>query len=588
MKLNLLTRIIISSTLFGSLATYAQTDTPSIQLVEAGRYQSNVFDQSAAEIVTFDKITKHTFVVNAQSGKIDVINSLDIDKPTLLDSLNIKEDIKKHLNKAAGAANSVDVYNGLLAVAIEAQTKTDNGWVAFYNTKDLSFVSAYELGALPDMLTFTANGKQLVVALEGEPSVGNYQVDPEGEVAVIDIDWKNENLNATVTRLDFTDFNKTGKRYTELPKGLMLNGYNATVSQDLEPEYIAINHDNSKAFVSLQENNAIAIIDLTTKRIERIVALGLKDHMQKGNEIDGNDKDKQALLTNQPFLGVYQPDSIASVDINGIDYLVTANEGDDRSDWVAELSQAECEQGHFYYNLEDQECADDLKLKDALDDKVYSPDTKSAKLDLSHFDKGGNLSATVNRMNFSHSLTSQYGDLDNDGKVDRLLTFGGRSFSIWDINNATMIFDSGSDFERITAEKYGKNFNQSHNKLKAENRSAKKGPEPEALTTGVIDGRTYAFIGLERIGGIMVYDISEPSKAQFVQYLNSRDMSVDPSDNKQKNAQGVTTYQIDAGDLGPEGFKFIDGKASPTGAPILVVGNEVSGTTRYYRIQTNK
>ena len=154
------------------------------------------------------------------------------------------------------------------------------------------------------------------------------------------------------------------------------------------------------------------------------------------------------------------------------------------------------------------------------------------------------------------------------------------------MKSLTMVFDSGNDFERITAEKYGKNFNQTHNKLKAEDRSAKKGPEPEALTTGIIDGKTYAFIGLERMGGIMVYDISEPSQAKFVQYLNSRDMSINPKDNKQKNADGIKTYQIDAGDLGPEGFKFVSAKDSPSGTPILIVGNEVSGTTRFYRINT--
>ena len=190
----------------------------------------------------------------------------------------------------------------------------------------------------------------------------------------------------------------------------------------------------------------------------------------------------------------------------------------------------------------------------------------------------------VKTVKFSHSLTAQHGDLDGDGKIDRLLTFGGRSFSIWDMNSSKMIFDSGSDFERLTAQKYGKNFNQTHNKLKAENRGAKKGPEPEALTTGSINGKTYAFIGLERMGGIMVYDISKPEQAQFVQYLNNRDMTVNPAQNKQNNEQGVTTYQVDAGDLGPEGFKFVSAKDSPSGTPILIVGNEVSGTTRFYRI----
>ncbi|MGJ8581673.1 MAG: choice-of-anchor I family protein, partial [Psychromonas sp.] len=365
-------------------------------------------------------------------------------------------------------------------------------------------------------------------------------------------------------------------------------GYHASISEDLEPEYIAVNQDSTKAYVSLQENNAIAIIDLARKKIDSIMALGLKDHLLDGNELDGNDKDKKALLTKQPLLGMYQPDSIATTRINGIDYLITANEGDDRSDWVTDLTQTACEQGHFYYHLEDKNCADDIKLKEAFSSDIYAPKLATSSLDLSHFVKGGPLSTTVNSIKFSHSMTAKYGDLDGDGKIDRLLTFGGRSFSIWNMETKTMVFDSGSDFERITAEKYGNNFNQSHNKLKPEDRSAKKGPEPEALTVATINDKTYAFIGLERMGGIMVYDISKPDHAQFIQYLNNRAMAINPKDNKKnKNAQGISTYQVDAGDLGPEGIKFVEAKASPTGKPILIVGNEVSGTTRFYRIETH-
>jgi hypothetical protein len=264
-------------------------------------------------------------------------------------------------------------------------------------------------------------------------------------------------------------------------------------------------------------------------------------------------------------------------------HLITANEGDDRSDWLTDLSQVECKNASFYYNLEDKTCGDDIKLKDTFDDNVYDP--QKNKLDLSHFNKGGKYQNAVQHVKFSHSITQQYGDIDGDGKIDRLMTFGGRSFSIWNMESETLIFDSGSDFERITAEKYGKQFNQSHNKLKNEDRSDNKGPEPEAITTGVINGQTYVFIGLERMGGIMVYNISNPSNSTFVQYLNNRDLTVNPNDNKDINGDGIKEYQIDAGDLGPEGFKFVEAKDSPTNTPILIVGNEVSGTTSFYTIE---
>ncbi|WP_413698575.1 choice-of-anchor I family protein [Psychromonas sp. KJ10-10] len=539
-----------------------------------------------AEIVTYDKMTQQTFVVNAQSGKIDVLNSKDIQHPTLNTSLDIKSDLKKHLNVDAGATNSVDVKNGLLAIAIEAENKTDAGWVAFYNSQNLSFINAVYVGALPDMLTFTANGKQLVVAIEGEPSNDNYAIDPDGEVAIIDIDWHKGQLSTEVTRITFDDFNLGAKRHSELPKQVVLNGYNASVAQDIEPEYIAINNKARKAYVALQENNAIAVIDLKTKSIEKIMALGFKDHMLAGNEFDGNNKDKKANIKNEPALGQYQPDSIATVRIKHNDYLLTANEGDDRSDWLIEVPQMQCEMANFYYNLDDKACADDINLADAFDKEVYNPQRN--KLDLSHFEKDGKYQDAVQQVKFSHSATQEFGDIDGDGKIDRLMTFGGRSFSIWDMKTETLVFDSGSDFELITAEKYGKQFNQSNSKLKSEDRSDNKGPEPEAITTGVIHGQTYAFIGLERMGGIMVYNISNPSEAKFVQYLNNRNLNVDPKDNKDSNGDGIEEYQIDAGDLGPEGFKFVSAKDSPTNSPILIVGNEVSGTTSFYSIDIKK
>jgi len=574
---------LLCSSLF-NITTHAEVNpSTEIQLKEQGRYHSRIFDQSAAEIVAFDSTYQQTYVINAQSGKVDIIDSKNINHPTLIRSLDIKQDLKKYRHVNAGAANSVDVANGLLAVAIEGDIKTDEGWVAFYNSKDFTFIDAVSVGALPDMLHFTEDGQQLVVAVEGEPSVGDYAIDPIGEIAIIDIHWQQATLTTQLTRLNFNDFNVGEQRHHELPAQLVLNGYHASVAQDLEPEYIAINPHSHQAYVSLQENNAIAVIDLKTKSIEKVMALGFKDHMLKGNEFDGNNKDKQVNIKNEPAFGLYQPDSIATVTINDRHYVITANEGDDRSDWLTELPMKACEAANFYYHRQDKVCADDIKLKDAFDSEVYAP--MQQQLDLSHFQKGGKYQDAVQRVKFSHSITKRFGDTDGDGKIDRLMTYGARSFSIWDIDNEKLVFDSGSDFERITAAKYGKKFNQTHNKQKNEDRSDNKGPEPEALTTAKINGQTYAFIGLERMGGIMVYNISQPQQATFVQYLNNRDMAINPSDNKDSNGDGIKEYQLDAGDLGPEGFRFVSAKESPTKSPLLIVGNEVSGTTSFYSIE---
>ncbi len=548
----------------------------TISLSQQGRYLSGVFDQSAAEIVTFDETTNQTLVVNANSGQIDVLSSSVITDPALNQSLDLRQALVDSgivtVVTEVGAANSVTVHNGLMAVAVQANPKTDVGWILFYKTSDFSFLKAVEVGALPDMVTFTPDGTKVVVACEGEPTAGDYSIDPDGEVSVIGVDWNGEKLITSLTSITFTDFNVGGDRHAELPNELLLNGYQASVAQDLEPEYIAVSADSKTAFIGFQENNGYAEINLSTNTITSLKAYGFKDHAILGNGFDGNNKDGEVNIKSEPALGMYMPDSIASMTYNGKNYLITANEGDDRSDWVQNLSQANCEANDFYWHQQDAICADDITLKDALDLAVYNPADATTKLDFSNFDIGGALETAVQRVKFSHSLTKQFGDIDADNIIDKMLTFGGRSFSIWDTTDGSQVYDSADDFERITAERYGSDFNQSNDKLKAEDRSDNKGPEPEALTVGVINGHTYAFIGLERMGGIMVYDVSNPLNPNFIEYINNRDMTVAP-------AAGV-----DAGDLGPEGMEFVSAEQSPTGKPLLIVSSEVSGTTTFYNI----
>ena len=572
-----LTSIIASSLILGACGAETKQE---IKLLEQGRYTTGIFDKSAAEIVAFDETTDQAFVVNANSGKIDVLDSRDISLPSLNKSLDLRADLVSSLKisreSEAGSANSVTVKNGLMAVAVEANPKTNTGWVLFYKTDDLSFLKAVNVGALPDMVTFTPDGTKVVVANEAEPNEG-YSIDPEGTVSVIDVSWDGSVLTESTTDITFSDFNQGGDRALELPEKVLLNGVNASVAEDLEPEYITVSVDSETAYVALQENNAIAEIDLSQKTITKIWALGFKDHSIVGNELDGNNKDKKVNIKSEAAFGMYMPDSIASMNYQNKTYILTANEGDDRADWVKDLEQTTCEASGFYFNNDDEECGEDIKLKDALDADVLDPNDASTMIDLSHFESGGELADTVNRLNFSYSLTAQYGDIDNDQKIDRILSYGARSFSIWDAESGVLVFDSGNDFETITAERYGQDFNQDNAEQKAEDRSDNKVPEPEALTVGKINDNTYAFIGLERMGGIMVYDITNPMEPTFVEYVNNRDMTKDP--------------EVDhdmAGDLGPEGMSFVPADKSPTNKPMLIVASEVSGTTTFYTIDVNQ
>lgn len=559
------------------------TATQIVTLSQAGTYASGVFDESAAEIVAFDAITQRTFVVNANSGQIDVLDSSDIDAPSLELSLDIASAMQTAGEVAAanevGAANSVAVNNGLMAVAVEAAEKTDNGWVVFYKVSDLSYVDAVQVGALPDMLTFTPDGSQVVVAIEGEPS-DDYSIDPEGQVSVIDISWDGSVLSTTHTAIGFTDFNVGGSRYAELSTDkLVLDGYSAinadskaTTAESFEPEYVAISDDSSKAYVSLQENNAIAVIDLATKTIDKIFGLGFKNHAIPGNEMDASQKDG-VNIKNWPVMGIYMPDTIASYTYNGETYIVTANEGDDRQDWLENVTdQAACEAAGYYFDSSDN-CVDAFSAKDYYDsDNVTLVDSEGNPFAAT--EGGFGEDNQLRRLKFSYHTTVA---MNGGTEFEKLYAYGGRSFSIYNAETSEQVFDSGSDFEVITANKYGDNFNNDNAENTGDDRSDNKGPEPEALTLGKINGHTYAFIGLERMGGVMVYDISNPMSPGFVQYLNNRDVNVD----------NTTLEAGGAGDLGPEGMKFVTAEDSPSGQPLLIVGNEVSGTTTFYNIDVN-
>jgi hypothetical protein len=513
------------------IAGPAGTGEVLLDLNVIGRYSSGVFDESAAEIVAHDPSSQRLFVVNSAAVTVDVLNLSDPANPVLLDTIDASAE--------GGAANSVAVSNGVAAVAIEATVKTDPGKVVFYDTLTLAKISEVTVGSLPDMLTFTPDGNAVLVANEGEPNVG-YTIDPEGSVSVIDV--SGGFAAPTVATADFSAFNAS---IDELrASGVRIYGPGATVAQDLEPEYIAVAPDGLSARVVLQEANAVAVLDLSdisAPVITDIVPLGFKDHMIIGNELDPSDRDPQGdpqvRIRNWPVFGMYQPDAIAAYQFNGRTYYITANEGDDRDDFLP------TEEGS--------------RIKDLVLDPVAFPNAAELQAD-----------SALGRL----TVTTFDGDIDGDGQFEELYALGARSFSIW-AEDGAQLFDSGSDFERITAQRFPNNFNASNSSNDPESRSDNKGPEPEGVVVGELAGRTFAFIGLERIGGIMVYDVTNPQRARFVQYVNPRDFSKDPE-----------SELALVGDLGPEGLAFISAEDSPSGAPLLVVGNEVSGTTAIYQI----
>ncbi|WP_218946101.1 MULTISPECIES: choice-of-anchor I family protein [Acinetobacter] len=564
----------------------------TIELSKIGAYQSGIFAESAAEIPAYDAASKRLFVVNAQAGVLDVLDLSQPNQPVKITEIQV-HDI------AEGAeVNSVAVHNGIVAIAIQAAVKTDPGYVALYQAKDLSKLAHVQVGALPDMLTFSPDGQTLLVANEGEPS-DDYQVDPEGSISVIQL----SNLTAPVVRTaDFKAFN--GQEAVLRAQGVRIFGPNATAAQDFEPEYITVSQDGKTAWAALQENNALAKIDVVNAKVLAVYPLGFKDHGLDGNGMDVSDADgvdgtgSIKIQTWANVRGLYMPDAIASFDVAGKTYIVTANEGDARA-WGEDTPE-------YFNNDTSKGFVEEWRVKHLVHADGFarrlgddlpahlSQLAKGAELNPDNFGYCGATAGNAGDCRKDHLLgrlnitwTEGYQKnadgtpkLNERGNLvyDHLYSFGARSVSIWTENSAQngleLVWDSGDDFEQYIAEHHPEIFNANHEEAGMDNRSDNKGPEPEGVTLGQIGSKTFAFIGLERAGGVMVYDVSTPSAPSFVQYLNSREMS-------------ASTEQIElgqAGDLGPEGLVFIAAKDSPNGQPLLVVGNEVSGSTAVYQL----
>lgn len=531
----------------------------ALALTPLGTYESGVFDASAAEIV--QTYRDRLYVVNAQAGTVEVLDNSDPENPVSLFEI-----------EAAGTANSLAIRDdGLGVVAFEAEDKTANGSLVFFdaNADTAGILGTVTVGALPDMVSISKDGAYAVVANEGEPA-NDYSSDPEGSISVVP-------LPATVTApaqsvvrtAGFGAFEAGGTKPLD-PKVRVFGpdvaapGQDLTVtplsanrvSRNLEPEYVAI--DGTTAYVSLQEANAIAVVDLAKTDAARnhapevtgILPLGYKDYGLPGNGLDASDRDPRDApeinITTYPGLkGLYMPDGIQAFKTAGTTYLVTANEGDSR-EWGFD---EEGEENDAYFT-------DELRIKDALVCAGSPLAALQGDADLGRLKAVSDMGKTA------------------DGCYSEFYAYGGRSFSIWD-TKGNLVFDSGDQFEQITADlvDQGLVFNASNDNNGDNDRSDDKGPEPENVTVGVVGGKTYAFVGLERVGGVMVYDITTPASATFVTYVNNRDFTAD-----------VETSA--AGDLGPEGIQFIPALRSSTGTPQLVVGSEVSGTTTVWDVES--
>jgi len=541
----------------------------SIQLNSLASYTGSaagVQDATGIEILAYDRDSKRVFAINAGANTVDVVDLSDPANPTRVTAIDF--------SSFGGGVNGVAVHDGLVAVASEAITKTDPGSVVFLDASTLDVLGQVSAGALPDMVTFTPDGEYLLVANEGEPSE-DYSIDPEGSVTVIDL---RAGVGAATARTaDFSAY--VGQESALRSRGVRIFGSQrlaqadgsvvrvpSNAAQDFEPEYIAV--QGPRAYVTLQENNAVAVLNIGQARIESVLPLGFKDHSQPGNKLDASDREISSSegiinIANWPAYGMFQPDAIATLKVRNEVFLLTANEGDARVYPTADDIVPGFEEGDIF-------------------NEEVRVGSGSFVLDTTVFGNAATLKSAANlgRLNVTNTLGAR--EVDDDAQFERIYAYGARSFSVWNparmaastsptTPNTGLVWDSGDEFEQITASVYPLYFNASNNDLRLDSRSDNKGPEPEGVTVGRVGPRDYAFIGLERIGTLMVYDVTDPRSPQFVQYLNTRSFGNDRLPGQD--------------DSGAEGVTFVSAEDSPNGRPLLLVGNEVSQTMAVFEVE---
>ena len=522
----------------GAKTTGEENGNASLDLTQEARYDAGMTnaDGGVMEIVDYNTVTGWAYAVNGQTGNLTAIavkDMADSENVDLLDGndIDVKSIVEANCEGFTyGDMTSVAVSadGTKLAAAVQAEGYADNGRVAVFTCNadgTLTFEQAYETGVQPDMVTFTPDDSRILTANEGEPREGyaDGAVDPAGSVTVITV------ADGTAVNVDFTAYDSNEERQKLIDAGIVMKK-DTIPSEDLEPEYIAAGNDT--AYVTLQEANAIAVIDLDSLKVTGIYSAGYEDYSTTAVDIDKKDEAYNPAVY-ESLRGIRMPDGVALYSVDGVDYIVTANEGDSR-EWGDYLNEDERDFG----------------------DVQTSPTGKITAEN----------SGLTGKVVFFDS--SDYDGLDSG--LDYV--FGGRSFTVFraDESGLTEIYDSGSDFEAKTAEYIPENFNCSNDDKSLDDRSGKKGPESESITVGTVGERTYAFIGLERVGGVMVYDITDPAETVYVNYINSRDFSEDI-----------------AGDDSPEGLCFIPAADSADGNAYLLAACEVSGTVAAYELTAN-
>jgi len=502
----------------------------TVRLSVLGTYRGGWFSKRTPTGPAYDPRTQRIFSGSVDRQNLEVLDISDPSNPNKINSIDLSSWI---------APNRVAVSSeGIVAATTESSS------VLLFNAggdllADVNIPNGVDLA-------FTPDGQKLVVTVDRATGAGN----DESAVDIVDLssaDWDACRLGAVgcnltnppISTASFNVFN--GQRAALIADGARFPTAGLTVAQDIVPEDVTVSSDSSTAWVALSDSNGIAEVDLQTAQITSIFGLGTKDNSLPGNGLDASDRDNAINIRTWPIKSFFNPDNVGVYETGGQTYLVTPNEGDARDPTKERLKNLLVDPASPVFGLQGD--ADLGRLK----------------------------------------VSTVEGDTDGDGDLDEVFGYGGRSFAIWS-TDGTQIFDSGDDFEQITAAALPNNFNTSEDETQRDTRSDDRGPEPESIDIGAIGGRQYAFIAFERISGVMVYDITDPNAPTFEQYINNRDFSVEPKDVCGSKGGLAAAGCDQAGDLEPEGVLFISAADSPLGVPLVALGHELSDSVTLYRI----
>ncbi|WP_136636740.1 ExeM/NucH family extracellular endonuclease [Pseudooceanicola onchidii] len=473
-------------------------DLAGLNVTQLAQFDSLV-GSAGSEVVAFED--GRFYVTNGEANRIDVF--------TLAEGKVDEIDLA-----GLGGITSVAVKNGLVAVVLG--NGEGAGKLALIPADDLTNMTALDIGIGPDMVTFSGDGAQVYVAIEGEPGE---VIDPKGGVAIVTL--ADVLANSTVSMVGFDAFDAQVDALREAGVRIFPGKLPST---DFEAEYIAIDPQTGELIVTLQEANAVAIIDPVTETVTEIRPLGTVDHSIEGNGLDASDKDGGINIQTWNVQGLRMPDAIATFVVDGKTYYATANEGDARDA--------------------------DARVEDLTLDPTAFPDAAELQQE-----------QNLGRL----EVSSIDGDIDGDGDYDELYSYGTRSFTIFD-DAGNVVFDSGDFFEQYIAANFPERFN-SHdatqdNPVGDDGRSDAKGPEPEAIAIAEVEGRMVAIVGMERDSGLFLFEVSNPAHPRFLSYVN-----------------GVANA-----DYRPEVITVIPPEQSATGRTEIAVSYEESGTTSVFEL----